>query len=194
MELVFATNNAHKLGEVSAMLPPGIRLLSLEEIGFRDEIPETGHTLEANAEIKARTIFEFAGRPVIADDTGLFVHALNGDPGVYSARYAGEQADFAANCALLLKNLEGKTERKAEFVTVVCLVDSHGRAHFFRGEVAGSIATEMLGEKGFGYDPLFLPDGGTKSYAQMPAEEKNAMSHRRLAVHEVLSYLQSLGA
>lgn len=194
MELVFATNNAHKLAEVSAMLPPGMRLLSLEDVGFKNEIPETGSTLEENAEIKARTIYDFAGRPVIADDTGLFVHALNGDPGVYSARYAGEQADFAANCALLLKNMQGQGDRNAEFVTVVCLVDSHGKSHFFRGEVAGSIADRMLGDKGFGYDPLFLPVGETRSYAQMPAVEKNAMSHRKLAVHEVLSYLQSLGA
>jgi XTP/dITP diphosphohydrolase len=193
MELVFATNNAHKLGEVSAMLPPGIRVLGLDEAGFSGDIPETGSTLEENAEIKARTIFDFAGRPVIADDTGLFVHALDGAPGVYSARYAGEHAAFADNCALLLKNLERKPDRKAEFVTVVCLVDSHGKSHFFRGEVGGSIALQMQGDKGFGYDPLFLPDGATRSFAQMTATEKNAISHRRLAMQQLITYLHSLG-
>lgn len=193
MELVFATNNAHKLAEVSAMLPPGIRLLSLEDVGFHEEIPETGSTLEENAEIKARTIYNFAVRPVIADDTGLFVHALNGDPGVYSARYAGEQADFAANCDLLLNNMLGHSDRKAEFVTVVCMVNAQGRTHFFRGEVAGKITESMMGSTGFGYDPLFLPEGETRSYAQMSAADKNAMSHRRLAVQQLINYLHSLG-
>lgn len=187
MELIFATHNDHKVKEVAQILPSYLTMKSLTDINFHDEIDETGKTFEENALLKAKTIFEKTNKNIFADDSGLVIDALDGAPGVYSARYAGTGKD-ADNVAKALKELEGKTNRKAYFISIFCLI-LNGKEYFFEGKVNGTISTEILGEDGFGYDPIFIPDGYSKSFAQMTAEEKNNISHRGLAVKKLSDFL-----
>lgn len=187
MELIFATHNDHKVKEVAQMLPSYLTMKSLTDINFHDEIDETGKTFEENALLKAKTIFEKTNKNIFADDSGLVIDALDGAPGVYSARYAGTGKD-ADNVAKALKELEGKTNRKAYFISIFCLI-LNGKEYFFEGKVNGTISTEIRGEDGFGYDPIFIPDGYSKSFAQMTAEEKNNISHRGLAVKKLSDFL-----
>lgn len=191
MKLVFATNNKHKLDEMRAILGGKVELLSLSDIDCHDEIPESADTLEGNALIKARYIFDKYGLSCFADDTGLEVDALDGAPGVYSARYAGENNDSEANVAKLLHNLTGKSCRDAQFRTVIALI-LNGEEKLFDGVVRGSISEERRGVGGFGYDPVFVPEGYTLSFAEMPAEQKNGISHRARAAAALNSYLQTL--
>lgn len=188
MKIVFATNNAHKLSEVSAVLGKGFELVTLREVGITEDIPETGATLDENALQKARYVWERTGLDCFADDTGLEVEALNGAPGVRSARYATEGHDFAANNRKLLSELEGKDNRRARFRTVISLIQG-GVERQVEGIVEGVIATEESGNEGFGYDPLFIPDGHTRTFADMSAEEKNAISHRARAVANLVKLL-----
>lgn len=191
MKLVFATNNKHKLEEMRAILGGKVELLSLADIDCHDDIPETADTLEGNALIKARYIYDKYGCSCFADDTGLEVDALGGEPGVYSARYAGENNDSEANMRKLLQNLTGKSERSAQFRTVIALI-IEGEEFLFDGIVRGRISEERMGSAGFGYDPIFIPDGYEESFAQMAAEQKNAISHRSRAAAALNEYLNKL--
>lgn len=191
MRLVFATNNKHKQEEMRAILGGKVELLSLADIDCHDDIPETADTLEGNALIKARYIYDKYGCSCFADDTGLEVDALGGEPGVYSARYAGENNDSEANMRKLLQNLTGKSERSAQFRTVIALI-IEGEEFLFDGIVRGRISEERMGSAGFGYDPIFIPDGYEESFAQMAAEQKNAISHRSRAAAALNEYLNKL--
>ena len=192
-KIVFATNNAHKLQEVRSILGERWEVLSLNEIGCHDDIPETGSTLEENALIKARWVKERYGYDCFADDTGLEVEALGGAPGVYSARYAAEfdpsaeSHDSAANMRLLLKNMEDKDNRRACFRTVIAL-EMDGKEHLFAGRVDGEITRAPEGEGGFGYDPVFRPEGETLTFASMGENKKNSMSHRRRGVDALMAF------
>ena len=188
-KLIFATNNAHKLSEVQALLGDAFTLVTLRECGITEDIPETADTLEGNALQKARYVYEKTGLECFADDTGLEVDALGGAPGVHSARYATDGHDFAANNRLLLKNLEGVTDRTARFRTVIALI-LDGVEYTFEGRVEGTIATAESGSEGFGYDPLFVPSGEIITFAQMSAEAKNAISHRGRAVAKLVNFLK----
>ena len=188
MNILFATNNAHKLSEVAAVLGPDFKLITPRQAGVVEEIPEDQPTLEGNALQKARYLKERTGLDCFADDTGLEVVALGGAPGVHSARYATDGHDFKANNRLLLKNMEGITDRRARFRTVIALI-LNGEEYLFEGIVEGVIAHEERGEEGFGYDPLFLPEGADCSFAQMSAEQKNAISHRGRAVRKFADFL-----
>lgn len=191
-KLVFASNNAHKLAEIRSILAGRVEVVSLSDIDCHDDIPETADTLEGNALIKARHIWEHYGLYCFADDTGLEVDALDGAPGVYSARFAGEKATFEDNISLLLERLKGvPAPRRAAFRTVIALIDEYG-THLFEGSVAGEITEERLGGQGFGYDPVFLPEGQTKTFAQLTESEKNSMSHRGRAIQKLVSYLCAL--
>ena len=191
-KLVFASNNAHKLEEVRALFSGRLEVVSLADIGCHEEIPETADTLEGNALIKARHVWERYGLYCFADDTGLEVEALNGAPGVYSARFAGEHATFEENVSLLLERLKGvPAPRRACFRTVIALIDEYG-THFFEGAVNGEITLECSGDHGFGYDPIFRPEGCPKTFAELSSEEKNAMSHRGRAVQRLARYLHAL--
>ena len=188
MKIVFATNNAHKLSEVKAVLGEGFELVTLKEVGITEDIPETGATLDENASIKARYVYERTGLDCFADDTGLEVEALDGAPGVRSARYATDGHDFKANNVKLLHEMEGRDNRRARFRTVISLIRG-GVEEQVEGIVTGVIATEESGCEGFGYDPLFIPDGHTTTFAQMSADEKNAISHRGRAVANLVALL-----
>jgi len=190
--LVFATHNTHKLREVRAMLPDGLKLVGLTDLGRTDPLPETSDTLEGNALQKARYVKEHYGYDCFADDTGLEVDALHGAPGVYSARYAGEDCDSAANVRKLLAALDGVANRRARFRTVIAFVTDGGQEHLFEGEVGGHIATEEHGAGGFGYDPIFTPDGYDRTFAQLSADEKNAISHRGRAVRRFVDFLSKM--
>ncbi|MCA4809411.1 RdgB/HAM1 family non-canonical purine NTP pyrophosphatase [Empedobacter falsenii] len=190
MELIFATHNNNKVKEVTKMLPSYLSMKSLTAIDFFEEIEETGETFEENALLKAKTIFNKTGKNVFADDSGLVIEALDGAPGVYSARYAGTGKD-EDNIAKALKELDGKTNRKAYFISIFCLI-LNGKEYFFEGRVNGTIATEIMGNNGFGYDPIFIPDGFSKSFAQMTPEEKNAISHRGKAIEKLNDFLTNL--
>lgn len=189
-ELIFATNNAHKLAEVEAVLGDCFRLLTPRDCGITEEIPEEQPTLEGNALQKARYIHERTGRDCFADDTGLEVEALGGAPGVHSARYATDGHDFAANNRLLLRNLAGASTRRARFRTVIALI-LDGREMLFQGAVEGRIAETEAGCGGFGYDPLFVPEGCDRTFAEMTDEQKNALSHRGRAVRKLAEYLHN---
>ena len=191
MKLLFATNNAHKLAEVQAVLGPEYELVTPRDCGVTEEIPETQPTLEGNALQKARYLRERTGLDCFADDTGLEVAALDGAPGVRSARYATDGHDFAANNRLLLAHLRGAADRRARFRTVVALLRS-GEEHLFEGIVEGRIIECERGCEGFGYDPLFVPDGFDRTFAEMSADEKNAVSHRARAVRRLADYLHGL--
>lgn len=188
MKILFATNNAHKLTEVQAVLGDRYTLVTPRDCGVTEEIPETQPTLEGNALQKARYLHERTGLDCFADDTGLEVEALGGAPGVHSARYATDGHDFAANNRLLLQNLAGKENRRARFRTVVALILG-GREYLFEGVVEGQIIDRETGHEGFGYDPLFRPDGYDRTFAQMTTEEKNAVSHRARAVRRLAAFL-----
>ena len=187
--IVFATNNAHKLSEVKAVLGEGYDLVTLKEVGITEDIPETGETLDENASIKARYVYQRTGLDCFADDTGLEVEALGGAPGVRSARYATDGHDFAANNRKLLKELDGETNRAARFRTVISLIRG-GEEVQVEGIVRGTIATQESGAEGFGYDPLFIPEGKSVTFAEMSADEKNAISHRGRAVAELVKVLK----
>ena len=191
MKIVFATNNAHKLTEVQAVLGDAYTLVTPRNCGVTEEIPEDQETLEGNASQKARYLHRHTGLDCFADDTGLEVEALGGAPGVHSARYATDGHDFAANNRLLLKNLEGATDRRAQFRTVISLI-LNGEEHLFEGVVEGRIIDREEGHEGFGYDPLFIPDGYDKTFAQMSTEEKNEVSHRARAVRKLAEFLRSI--
>ncbi len=189
-KIIFATNNAHKLSEVQALLGDRFRLVTLAECGIAEEIPENAPTLEGNALEKARYVRERTGEDCFADDTGLEVDALGGAPGVHSARYATDGHDFAANNRLLLRNLAGAADRRAHFRTVIALI-LDGCEYLFEGRVDGHIAESESGCGGFGYDPLFVPEGFDRTFAEMSADEKNAISHRGRAVGRLVEFLQS---
>lgn len=188
MKILFATNNAHKLTEVQAVLGDSYTLVTPRDCGVTEEIPETQPTLEGNALQKARYLYERTGLDCFADDTSLEVEALGGAPGVHSARYATDGHDFAANNRLLLQNLAGEENRRARFRTVVALILG-GREYLFEGVVEGQIIDRETGHEGFGYDPLFRPDGYDRTFAQMTTEEKNAVSHRARAVRKLAAFL-----
>lgn len=188
--LIFASNNAHKLSEIRDLLDNIVEIQSLKDINLEGDIPETSDTLEGNATQKAEWIYSRIGQDCFADDTGLEVEALDGAPGVYSARYAGEGCSFADNVNKLLKAMEGKTNRKARFRTVICLIEN-GEKHYFEGIVNGTIIEKGSGNMGFGYDPIFVPDGYNISFAEMPLDEKNKISHRGLATQKLVEYLKS---
>ena len=189
-KLVFATNNAHKLSEIRAILAGQYQVLSLHEIDCFGDIPETADTLEGNALLKAQFVFTNYGYDCFADDTGLEVEALGGRPGVHTARYANpDHNDSEANTALLLKELEGHTDRNARFRTTIAYIHN-GRELLFEGSVNGSIATEKRGDKGFGYDPVFIPEGYGQTFAELGADVKNTISHRARAVLALCEYLK----
>ena len=187
-KFVFATNNAHKLEEVTAILGNKIELLSMKDINCHADIPETADTLEGNALLKARYIFENYQLDCFADDTGLEVEALNGAPGVYSARYAGDAHNSEANMKKLLQDMEGIENRKEQFRTVFALI-INGKEHLFEGIVKGEITKHRHGTSGFGYDPVFIPEGYTQTYAEMGNELKNKISHRALATNKLCNFL-----
>ena len=190
-KLVFATNNKHKLEEARKILEGMVEILSLSEIGCNDDIPETATTLEGNALIKARYIKEHYGYDCFADDTGLLVDALDGAPGVYSARFAGEECNPQKNMEKLLSELEGIEQRAAAFVTCVALT-LRGSEHIFMGEIAGEITKEAKGNAGFGYDPIFKPFGYDKTFAELGDDIKNSISHRAKAMEKLAQFLNNL--
>ena len=192
-ELVFATNNAHKLEEIRSILDGKVRVLSLSDIGCHDDIPETAPTLEGNALIKARWVYERYGRDCFADDTGLEVTALGGGPGVHTARYAfPDRHDPEANTQKLLSELAGKDDRSARFRTVIALIEG-GAERLYEGVVEGVITEEKRGTEGFGYDPVFSPEDTGKTFAELGAEVKNSISHRARAVAKLCDYLSRKG-
>ncbi|MFL0682417.1 MAG: non-canonical purine NTP diphosphatase [Algoriphagus aquaeductus] len=188
MKICFATNNRKKIEEVKAALGPEFELVSLQEIGCFEELPETGDTLDHNAFQKARYVKEHFGVDCFADDTGLEVEALNGAPGVYSGRFAGEPRSDERNIDLLLEKMEGKTNRKARFRTVIALI-LEGKEYQFEGIAKGEILNRRVGEKGFGYDPVFRPIGFDRTFAELSLEEKNEISHRGKAVKSLIEFL-----
>ena len=187
--LIFATNNKHKLHEVSELLRGVVEIKSLAEMGLEGDIPETADTLQGNALQKAQWVWDRTHQDCFADDTGLEVESLGGAPGVYSARYAGEHCSFDDNINKLLAAMEGKTDRRADFRTVICLMEN-GQPRYFEGRVDGVILTERYGKEGFGYDPVFMPDRFAVSFAEMPLEVKNQISHRGRAVAKLVEYLK----
>lgn len=190
VKLVFATNNRHKLEEVAAKIKGSIEMLTLEDIGCTDNIEETGTTFRENASIKSHFVYEKYGLNCFGDDSGLEVAALNGEPGVYSARYAGEHGNHSANIDKVLEKLGDNTNRRARFISVISLM-WNGEEHFFEGEVTGDLRYERTGTGGFGYDPIFQPDGYNITFAEMSLEEKNQLSHRAKAVEKLIAFLNT---
>lgn len=190
MHLIFATNNQHKVEEIRAVLPPDFTIKTLKEAGIDIDIPEPHDTLQENAREKAGTIYQLTGMDCFSEDTGLEVFSLNGEPGVKSARYAGEDKSFQKNIDKLLDKLKGTEDRTAQFRTVVCLIIG-GNEHFFEGTCKGRILAAQKGTEGFGYDPVFVPDGADKTFAEMSLEEKNAFSHRRKAIDGLVLFLNN---
>lgn len=188
MQLVFASNNKNKIKEIQLLVPNSIQILSLEDIGCFDDIPEIADTIEGNAILKANYVTEKFGYNCFADDSGLEIDALNGAPGVYSARYAGEPKDDHKNIEKVLENLKNKTNRKANFKTVICL-NLDGEQHLFTGIINGTIIEEKIGTNGFGYDPIFVADGYEKTFAELSMEEKSSISHRGIAVRQLVEFL-----
>jgi XTP/dITP diphosphohydrolase len=189
LRLLFASQNRHKIEEIKPLLPPSIEVLSLSEVKYFEEIPETSPTLEGNALQKAQFIFEKFQMPCFADDTGLEIEALEGRPGVYSARYAGEDKSADDNIQKILRELEGVENRSAVFKTVIALVGVSDKPILFEGIVKGSITKDKRGSNGFGYDPVFMPEGYSTTFAQMSLEEKNKLSHRSRAVKKFAEWL-----
>lgn len=187
--LCFATNNAHKLEEIQAILGESFDLLSLKDINCNEELPETGDTLEANSLQKAQYLYDHYQVNCFADDSGLEVNALGGEPGVYSARYAGEQRSHPDNINLLLKNLSGKSDRSAQFRTVITLIQN-GEISQFEGAIKGQIIEDLRGTDGFGYDPVFMPEDSERTFAEMSLEEKGKISHRAKAFEKLVDYLK----
>lgn len=191
-QLLFVTHNAHKSEEVKAIVGNNFEVMNLSEINFFDEIPETGNTFKENALQKAKFLHNRLGCNCFADDTGLEVDALNGEPGVYSARYAGEPSNTQRNIEKLLENLKGKENRKAQFTTVIAVI-LNNETHFFEGAISGQIIDNQRGEGGFGYDSVFIPDGYDKTFAELPAEVKNSISHRAVAMQKFKEFINNLG-
>lgn len=191
MKLVFATHNSNKLKEIQQLVPEFIELVSLDNIGCTEEIPEIAKTLEGNAKIKADYVTKNYKLPCFADDTGLLVNSLNGEPGIYSARYAGPQNDSQANMTKLLSNLIGKNDRSAHFKTVIAL-NLNGETHIFEGIIDGEIIEDKKGKNGFGYDPIFVPNGYNETFAQLPLSVKNDISHRGQAFKKLIAYLNNI--
>ena len=191
MKLVFASNNKNKIQEIQALVPNTFQIVSLEDIGCFEDIPETADTIEGNAILKANYVTSNYGYDCFADDTGLEVEALNGAPGVYSARYAGEQKDANDNMDKLLSELKDKSNRKANFKTVIAL-NLNGIQNLFTGIINGKIIEEKIGTNGFGYDPIFVADRFDKTFAELTMEEKSTISHRGIAVKELILFLQKL--
>lgn len=189
-EIVFASGNPNKVEEIGHKLGQRIRVIGLKDIGCTEDIAETGTTLRENARIKARYIFDHYGKNCFADDTGLMIDALNGAPGVYSARYAGDHKNTEDNRAKALRELSGELHRTAHFVTVICCI-IRGEEYFFEGKVSGHIAREPRGDQGFGYDPIFFPNTNSRTFAQMTNEEKNILSHRGKAVKALQAFLDT---
>lgn len=194
MELVFASSNQNKISEISALIGESHTIIGLRDIGLHEEIPEPGTTIEENSFLKAKYVVEYLERQgknfsVFADDSGLEVEALNGEPGVYSARYAGVPKDDKANNTKLLKALQNVTKRNARFITVITLI-SAGKVHYFEGEVKGTISYQERGSNGFGYDPLFIPQGYRSTFAELSAEVKNSISHRGRAIRQLIDFLK----
>lgn len=190
MKLVFASNNKNKIIEIQNMLPNHIQIMSLEEINCFEEIPETANTIEGNAILKANYVTQRYDYPCFADDTGLEVETLDGAPGVYSARYAGEHKNAQDNMDKLLTELENKTNRKAQFKTVICL-NINGEQHLFTGIASGEITLERKGNEGFGYDPIFKPSGFEKTFAEISLAEKSIISHRGIATKKLIEFLET---
>jgi len=188
-KIIFASSNKHKLAEIKAMLPERYELMSLEDMHYTDEIEETGATLEENAAIKAGTIYDVFGITCFADDSGLEVEVLDGQPGVKSARYSGVPVHEERNIELLLRNLDGQKNRRARFRTVICLKMESG-TFFFEGSIPGYITEKPRGNNGFGYDPVFQPEGYTSTFAELMPEEKNKISHRKIALRKMVDFLQ----
>ena len=188
MQLVFASYNKNKIQEIQALVPNTIQIISLEDIGCIEDIPETAETIEGNAILKANYVTEKYGYNCFADDTGLEVEVLNGAPGVYSARYAGEQKDANDNMDKLLSELKDKTNRNANFKTVICL-NLNGTQQLFTGIINGKIIDEKIGPNGFGYDPIFIAEGHDKTFAELTLEEKAHISHRGIAVAQLIAFL-----
>lgn len=191
MKIVFASNNQNKVKEIQNQVPSFIEIVTLEDIGCTEDIEETGETIEENAIIKANYVTTKYNLPCFADDTGLEIHALNGAPGVYSARYAGEEKNADKNMDLVLKNLDSLDDRTAQFKTVIAL-NINNEQHLFTGIVKGEIRKEKTGNNGFGYDPIFEPEQLRKTFAEMTMEEKNTMSHRGRAVTQLIDFLTNL--
>ena len=189
MQLVFASNNKNKIKEIQLLVPSTIQILSLDDIGCTEDIAETADTIEGNAMLKANYVTEKYGYDCFADDSGLEVQALNGEPGVFSARYAGEPKNDEKNIDKLLGNLVKIENKKANFKTVICL-NSKGKQHLFTGIINGKIIEERIGNNGFGYDPIFVADGYQKTFAELTLEEKSNISHRGIAVKELITFLQ----
>lgn len=189
MKLVFASNNKNKIKEIQLLVPNSIQILSLEDIGCTEEIPETADTIEGNAILKANYVTQKYGYDCFADDSGLEVDALNGEPGVFSARYAGEPKNDDNNMNKLLSNLKDKTNRNANFKTVICL-NFKGKQHLFTGIINGKIIDEKIGNNGFGYDPIFVANDYTKTFAELSIEEKSNISHRGIAVKQLIEFLK----
>lgn len=187
-QIIIATHNQHKIDEIQEMVKGKIDIVSIKSLGLNKDIPETGDTLKDNAKQKAEYVYKKFNKDCFADDTGLEVEALDGRPGVYSARYAGENCSFDDNINLLLSEMEGKINRKACFKTVICLIED-GKEMFFEGKCEGVITTERYGNKGFGYDPVFIPKGYGESFAEMSKEDKNKISHRGIATRKLIEYL-----
>ena len=190
-KLIFATNNRNKVAEIQSLVGNDFEIIPLKEAGIDIDIPEPHDQLEANATEKARTIFSMTHQNCFSEDTGLEIVSLGGAPGVKSARYAGEDRDFQANIDLVLSKMAGVEDRSAQFRTVICLIWDQ-KEYYFEGICKGQILTTMQGEKGFGYDPIFVPEGATKSFASMTMEEKNQYSHRQKAVTQLFEFLNSL--
>jgi len=190
MNLVFASNNKNKIAEIQSMLPENIKILSLEDINCLEEIPETADTIEGNAILKADYVTQKYGYDCFADDTGLEVNALNGEPGVYSARYAGEQKNADDNMNKLLDALKNEEDRSAKFKTVITL-NLKGKQYLFTGIAKGTIISEKIGENGFGYDPIFQPENYSETFAQLPLDTKNSIGHRGKAVQQLIDFLNT---
>ncbi len=193
MTLIFASANKNKILEIEALMPKHHSVIGLQEVGIFDDIPETGTTLKQNSFLKANYVLNFLKQKnqtaiVFADDSGLEVEALNGEPGVYSARYAGEQKSNDANNTKLLLQLNGNTNRTARFVTVITLI-LNGQIYYFEGEIKGNITTQCFGNDGFGYDPLFIPQGYSQTFAQMDSSTKNTISHRAIAIKKLIEFI-----
>jgi XTP/dITP diphosphohydrolase len=191
MKIIFATNNQHKVDEIRCALPESLSIITLKEAGIDIDIPEPHATLQDNAAEKARTIYQLTKLNCFSEDTGLEVYSLNNEPGVRSARYAGEEKSFDNNINKLLSKLKDSTERKARFRTVICLILDN-KEHFFEGICEGEIVNEKKGQQGFGYDPIFIPVGSAKTFAEMGINEKNSFSHRKKATDKLVTFLKEV--
>lgn len=191
MKICFASHNANKVKELNQLTGSAYEIIGLSDLGVNKDIPETGKTFAENATIKARYVYEKFKMPVFADDSGLMITALNDAPGIYSARYAGEDKDDGANMEKVLAELQDTQDRSAKFVTVISYINTSGECTIFEGEIAGRILDEKKGANGFGYDPIFVPEGYTRTFAELPADEKNKISHRAKAVSKLLDFLKT---